>query len=174
MQLYFLGWGRILRTCNLRFINRLLKIYHAAVNYSKSQIRCKFSLDEPSWIMLETPRNVRFQRPRARNRARSRWSILSASSKRRAPRRWSIDRPPSSGWFAAIRGAQKVKDVEDCVKNTAAPPLNSTTIIVRAWLRAMLRAGGRLLLCVQQLCTGCRESDIAWIVPMYYYWCWPE
>ena len=25
----------------------------------------------------------------------------------------------------------------------------------------LLRAGGRLLLCVQQLCTGCRESDIA-------------
>ena len=34
-----------------------------------------------------------------------------------------MDRPPSSGWFAAIRGAQKVKDVEDCLNNTAAPPL---------------------------------------------------
>ena len=41
-----------------------------------------------------------------------------------------MDRPPSSGWFAAIRGAQKVKDVEDCLKITAAPPLN---ILADAW-----------------------------------------
>ena len=36
----------------------------------KSQIRCKFSFGEPSsfYKMLETPRNVRFQRPRARRR----------------------------------------------------------------------------------------------------------
>ena len=35
-----------------------------------------------------------------------------------------MDRHPRACWFAAIPRAQKVKDVEDCVKNTAAPPLN--------------------------------------------------
>ena len=36
-----------------------------------------------------------------------------------------MDRHPRACWFAAIRGAQKAKDVEDCLKSTAAPPLNS-------------------------------------------------
>ena len=42
-----------------------------------------------------------------------------------------MDRHPTSRacWFAAIPGAQKVKDVEDCLKNTAAPPLNITSIV---------------------------------------------
>jgi hypothetical protein len=39
--------------------NKNSKIYHAAINYLKSQIRCKFSLVDHSWLMLETPRNVR-------------------------------------------------------------------------------------------------------------------
>ena len=34
-----------------------------------------------------------------------------------------MDRHPRACWFAAIPGAQKAKDVEDCLKNTAAPPL---------------------------------------------------
>ena len=34
-----------------------------------------------------------------------------------------MDRHPRACWFAAIPGAQKVKDVEDCLNNTAAPPL---------------------------------------------------
>ena len=37
-----------------------------------------------------------------------------------------MDRPPRACWFAAIPGAQKVKDVEDCLKNTAGPSLKAT------------------------------------------------
>ena len=37
-----------------------------------------------------------------------------------------MDRHPRACWFAAIPGAQKVKDVEDCLKNAAAPPLKAT------------------------------------------------
>ena len=40
-----------------------------------------------------------------------------------------MDRHPRACWFAAIPGAQKVKDVEDCLKNTAAPPLNSIIVL---------------------------------------------
>ena len=35
-----------------------------------------------------------------------------------------MDRHPRACWFAAIPGAQKAKDVEDGLNNTAAPPLN--------------------------------------------------
>ena len=35
-----------------------------------------------------------------------------------------MDRHPRACWFAAIPGAQKAKDVEDCLKNTAARSLN--------------------------------------------------
>ena len=40
-----------------------------------------------------------------------------------------MDRHPRACWFAAIPGAQKAKDLEDCLKNMAAPPLNIRTAI---------------------------------------------
>ena len=42
-----------------------------------------------------------------------------------------MDRHPRACWFAAIPGAQKAKDVEDCLKNTAAPPHNRLETSVR-------------------------------------------
>ena len=49
-----------------------------------------------------------------------------------------MDRPPSSCWFAAIPGAQKAKDVEDCLNNTAAPPLNSIDGFTRGIYRLIM------------------------------------
>ena len=40
-----------------------------------------------------------------------------------------MDRHPRACWFAAIPGAQKAKDVEDCLKNTAARSLNTISSV---------------------------------------------
>ena len=58
---------------------------------------------------------------------------------------------PRACWFAAIRGAQKVKDVEDCLKNTAAPPLKYLGMAVPIIGTAVLHAQVLVLLFPQKL-----------------------